>query len=101
VGVGSNPTGSTRRASYEGAAQIAGHLAAKVPDAAALHRLRCPKKLNVRSAAYFDILPSAWAAFVLQGGEQMARKKRAMDFSSLDLKKGKRYAKPGTRDLDF
>lgn len=26
------------------------------------------------SAAYIDILPSDWAAFVLQGGEQMARK---------------------------
>nr|DAJ80736.1 MAG TPA: hypothetical protein [Caudoviricetes sp.] len=24
------------------------------------------QKLNVRSAAYFDILPSVWAAFVLQ-----------------------------------
>ena len=45
--------------------RLAGHSAAKVPDAAALHRLRCPKKLNVRSAAYFDILPSVWAAFVL------------------------------------
>nr|DAS09996.1 MAG TPA: hypothetical protein [Caudoviricetes sp.] len=26
-----------------GAAQIAGHSAAKVPDVAALHRLRCPR----------------------------------------------------------
>nr|DAE70292.1 MAG TPA: hypothetical protein [Caudoviricetes sp.] len=24
------------------------------------------EKLNVQSAAYFDILPSVWAAFVLQ-----------------------------------
>jgi hypothetical protein len=81
---------------------------------------------------------SARAVFILQGGERMARKKKAMDFSSLDLNldalgdwgggakgrakdrrklyvanrrnirlynrrtgKGKRYAKPGTRDLEF
>ena len=39
---GSSPAGSAC-VPCEGAAQIAGHLAAKVPDAAALHRLRCPR----------------------------------------------------------
>lgn len=40
---GLSPAGNASCVPCEGAAQIAGHLAAKVPDAAALHRLRCPK----------------------------------------------------------
>ena len=51
MGVGSNPTGSTRRAPFEGAARIAEHLAAKVPDAAATSY--CPTKTDNGVAAYF------------------------------------------------
>lgn len=40
---GSVPAGNAICVPCEGAAQIAGNLAAKVPDAAALYRLRCPR----------------------------------------------------------
>lgn len=53
---GLSPAGNAICVPCEGAAQIAGHLAAKVPDAAAFHPFTLSEKLNVRSAAYFDIL---------------------------------------------
>lgn len=53
---GLSPAGNASCVPCEGAAQIAGHLAAKVPDAAAFHPFTLSEKLNVRSAAYFDIL---------------------------------------------
>jgi len=51
AGDGSNPSDSTRRAPFEGAARIAEHLAAKVPDAAATSY--CPTKTDYGVAAYF------------------------------------------------
>lgn len=44
---GSVPAGNAICVPCEGAAQIAGHLAAKVPDAAALHPFTLSEKLNV------------------------------------------------------
>lgn len=59
MGVGSNPTGSTRRAPFEGAARIAGHPAAKVLDAAALPQGAAyfyakKRRITVRGETYIE-----------------------------------------------
>lgn len=53
AGDGSNPSDSTRHAPFEGAARIAGHLAAKIPDAAATSY--CPVKADKGVAAYMPL----------------------------------------------
>ena len=76
---GLSPAGNAICVPCEGAAQIAAASGGESSRCSGAPPFTLSEKLNVRSAAYFDILPSVWAAFLLSdflrgGGNDLQEK---------------------------